>query len=73
MLRFRQVQQAEERAQKAGAKMRVPMLLFGFPGSFFVILGPGYFQYQKALKKQQPFPAVSGPNETKPVLAPRRP
>jgi tight adherence protein C len=54
MMRFRLVQQAEERAQKAGAKMLLPMMLFIFPGIFFVILAPGYFQYDKAKQKQKP-------------------
>jgi tight adherence protein C len=60
MLRFRQVQQAEERAGKAAAKMMLPMMLFIFPGIFFVILGPAWFQYQKTQKPQKPAAQISG-------------
>lgn len=57
MLRFHRVQQTEERAQRAGAKILFPTLLFIFPAIFVILLGPAAMQVSQVIKTMKRPPA----------------
>ncbi len=66
-LRFRRTQRAEERAQKASAKMIFPTLLCIFPAIFVILLGPAALQVQEAMEKRKALQSPSVPRTPPPI------
>ncbi|MGE0529394.1 MAG: type II secretion system F family protein [Bdellovibrionales bacterium] len=53
-LRYRQIQQTEERAQKSATKILFPTLICIFPGIFLILLGPAALQLSDVMGKLNP-------------------
>ena len=50
IMRFRRIQVAEEKANKAPTQMLIPMILFIFPAIFLVLIGPMMIQAFRKVK-----------------------
>lgn len=59
MLRSQRELKAEEMAQKAGAKILIPTLVFIFPTIFIVLAGPAVIKIQKGLQNSIPVDQVA--------------
>ncbi len=51
--RYRRSQQAEERAQQAGARVLLPTMLFLFPCIFVILLGPAALQVKEVMDRRK--------------------
>lgn len=53
LLRFKRIQETEEKAQKAGTQILFPTILFIFPGIFVILLGPAAIHIRGVMGKMK--------------------